>query len=94
MRGVMVHVVSGLLALIGLSVPGGPTPEEVLSFLDDKDPKKREKLIDALLERPEFVDYWAYKWSDLLLISSRKLPHPTHIRPRVTREHHDRARTL
>ena len=24
---------------------------------------KRAKLIDALLERPEFVDYWAYKWS-------------------------------
>src|SRR6185369_10938038 len=34
------------------------------------------KLIDAMLERPEFVDYWAYKWSDLLLISSRKLPAP------------------
>ncbi|MBI1829925.1 MAG: DUF1553 domain-containing protein, partial [Planctomycetes bacterium] len=33
-------------------------------------------LIDALLERPEFVDYWSYKWSDLLLISSRKLPQP------------------
>ena len=29
--------------------------------------------IDALLERDEFVDYWAYKWSDLLLVSSRKL---------------------
>ena len=32
--------------------------------------------IDELLERPEFVDYWAYKWSDLLLVSSRKLPQP------------------
>ena len=29
--------------------------------------------MDALLERPEFVDYWAYKWSDLLLVSSRSL---------------------
>ena len=32
-----------------------------------------QKLIDGLLERDEFVDYWAYKWSDLLLVSSRKL---------------------
>ena len=36
-------------------------------FLADHGPDKRAKLIDALLERPEFVDYWAYKWSDLLL---------------------------
>jgi hypothetical protein len=33
-------------------------------------------LIDELLNRPEYVDYWSYKWSDLLLISSRKLPQP------------------
>src|SRR5207249_3743291 len=33
----------------------------------------RERLVDALLERPEFVDYWAYKWSDVLLVSCRKL---------------------
>ena len=29
--------------------------------------------MDALLKRPEFVDYWAYKWSDMLLVSSRSL---------------------
>ncbi len=45
-------------------------------FLADKAPDKRAKLIDALLERPEFVDYWAYKWSDLLLITTRRLPQP------------------
>lgn len=50
-----------------------PTAEEVEQFLADKSPNKREKLIDALLVREEFVDYWAYKWSDLLLVSSRKL---------------------
>jgi hypothetical protein len=50
-----------------------PTAEEVEAFLSDKSPDKRAKLIDRLLERDEFVDYWAYKWSDLLLVSSRKL---------------------
>src|SRR5579864_3675874 len=50
-----------------------PTAEEVEDFLADKSPDKRAKLIDKLLERDEFVDYWAYKWSDLLLVSSRKL---------------------
>ncbi len=33
----------------------------------------RDALIDSLLERPEFVDYWAYKWSDLLLVASERL---------------------
>ncbi len=50
-----------------------PTSEEVEDFLADKSPSKRQKLIDQLLERDEFVDYWAYKWSDLLLVSSRRL---------------------
>ena len=50
-----------------------PEPDEVRTFLADARPDKRTRLIDALLERPEFVDYWAYKWSDLLLVSSRSL---------------------
>jgi hypothetical protein len=53
-----------------------PTPAEVRQFLADPSPDKRSRLIDHLLERPEFVDYWTYKWSDLLLVSSRKLPQP------------------
>lgn len=48
-----------------------PTAEETEDFLSDPSPDKRSKLIDALLEREEFVDYWAYKWSDLLLVSSQ-----------------------
>ena len=43
-----------------------PTAAETRAFLADRDPKKREKLIDALLERPEFAEYWAQKWADLL----------------------------
>ena len=54
-----------------------PTPEEVKKFTAEPRPDKRTKLIDAILDRPEYVDYWAYKWSDLLLISSRKLPQPS-----------------
>jgi hypothetical protein len=50
-----------------------PTAEEVENFLADKSPDRGKKLIDSLVERDEYVDYWAYKWSDLLLVSSRKL---------------------
>jgi hypothetical protein len=50
-----------------------PRADEVRRFLDDRSPDKRRRLIDALLDRAEFVDYWAYKWSDLLLVSSRKV---------------------
>ncbi len=50
-----------------------PTPEEVQKFLTDGSADKRGRLIDALLDRPEYVDYWTYKWSDLLLITSRRL---------------------
>ncbi|HEY1375318.1 MAG TPA: DUF1553 domain-containing protein [Gemmataceae bacterium] len=53
-----------------------PPPEEVKSFVADSRPDKRARLIDALLDRPEFVDYWSYKWSDVLLVSNRKLPAP------------------
>src|SRR6266568_1520896 len=33
----------------------------------------RDQLIESLLQRPEFVDYWSHKWSDLLLVSSKRL---------------------
>src|SRR4029077_7046208 len=49
------------------------TPEEVMKFLADQDPKKREKAIDAVLQRPEYVDFWAYKWGDLLRINRAAL---------------------
>ena len=47
-----------------------PTPEEAAQFLSDRDPNKRGALIDRLLERSEFADYWAMKWSDLLRVKS------------------------
>ncbi len=51
-----------------------PTADEARAFLDDPSPDKRDRLIESLLARPEFVDYWAYKWSELLLVNSERLP--------------------
>ena len=49
-----------------------PTAGEAEEFLADASPDKRRRLIDSLLERPEYADYWAYKWSDLLLVSTNR----------------------
>src|SRR5690606_32768644 len=39
-----------------------PTPEEVKAFLNDDSKDKRAKLIDRLLGRPEYADFWTLKW--------------------------------
>ena len=39
-----------------------PTADEARAFLADTSPDKRAKLIDRLLERPEYADYWAMRW--------------------------------
>jgi len=62
------------LDLIGLQ----PRPDEVKAFLADGDSKKREKVIDALFGRPEFVDHWSLKWGDLLQ-NSRNTASPTSV---------------
>jgi len=53
-----------------------PTEEETRRFLADKSKGRRDRLIETLLDRPEYVDYWSYKWSDLLLVSDKKLRPP------------------
>ena len=46
-----------------------PAPEDIRAFLADKSPDKRKKAIDRVLDRPEFIDFWASKWGDLLRIN-------------------------
>lgn len=53
-----------------------PTAAEVSAFAADGAPDKRDKLIETLMRRPEFVDYWTYRWSDLFLVNSNRLPIP------------------
>jgi hypothetical protein len=43
-----------------------PTAKEARSFLDSKDPARRAKLIDQLLDRDEYASFWALKWADVL----------------------------
>jgi len=45
-----------------------PSVEETRAFLADEDPDKRAKLIDRLLERPEFNDLWSMKWAEALQV--------------------------
>lgn len=47
-----------------------PNREDYERFMADSDPKKREKLIDELLGRKEFVELWVMKWAELLQIRS------------------------
>jgi hypothetical protein len=47
-----------------------PTAREAADFLASRDPDKRAVLIDRLLAREEFADYWAMKWSDLLRVKA------------------------
>ena len=46
-----------------------PPPERVREFVASKDPRKREKLIDALIGSPEFIDYWTFRFDDIFRVS-------------------------
>jgi hypothetical protein len=48
-----------------------PTPERVRAFLADESPDKRARLIDELLERDEYADWWGLKWADRLGVNQR-----------------------
>jgi hypothetical protein len=60
---------------VSLDITGTlPTPEQVTAFVNDKDPKKREKLVDKLLESPAYHYYFANKWADILRVKRRGQP--------------------
>lgn len=50
-----------------------PTADEARAFVANKSKDKRARLVDALLERPEFAEFWALKWADLLRLDERTL---------------------
>ena len=60
-----------------------PTVDETSTFLADPAEDKRDKLIEELLERAEFVDYWTYKWSDVLMLNGNLL------RPQAIKAYYD-----
>jgi hypothetical protein len=62
-----------------------PRPGEITEFLDSKDPEKRRRLIARLLQRPEFTDFWALKWSDLLRV---KAEFPINLWPNASQAYH------
>ncbi len=63
-----------------------PTAKEARDFIQDPDAKnKRRVLIDRLLERDEFADYWAMKWGDALRI---KAEFPVNLWPNAAQAYH------
>ena len=67
-----------------------PTAVEARDFLVDQAPGKRRALIDRLLGREEFADYWAMKWSDLLRVKSE---FPINLWPNAVQAYHRWIRT-
>jgi hypothetical protein len=67
-----------------------PTAGEVRAFLADEDPDKRGALVERLLTRDEFADYWAMKWSDLLRVKSE---FPINLWPNAVQAYHRWVRT-
>lgn len=55
-----------------------PTADEARSYIESKSAAKRSDLIESLFDRPEFADYWAMKWCDVLRV---KAEFPTDLWP-------------
>jgi hypothetical protein len=62
-----------------------PTAAEARAFIQSTASDKREKLIDQLLERQEFSDYWAMKWGDILRVKSE---FPINLWPNAVHAYH------
>ncbi len=62
-----------------------PEPREVRSFLQNRSSHKRAALINKLLKREEFADYWSLKWCDLLRV---KAEFPINLWPNAVQAYH------
>jgi hypothetical protein len=67
-----------------------PTAQEAGEFLADRSARRRAKLIERLLEREEYADYWAMKWCDLLRV---KAEFPVNLWPNAAQAYHRWIRT-
>ncbi len=67
-----------------------PSGYEAKEFILNRSPTKRRDLIDRLLERDEFADYWAMRWSDVLRI---KAEFPINLWPNAAQAYHRWIRT-
>ena len=67
-----------------------PSGQEAKDFVMDRSPGKRRALIERLLARDEFPDYWAMKWSDLLRV---KAEFPVNLWPNAAQAYHRWIRT-
>lgn len=63
-----------------------PTAEEASRFLADSDTNKRATLVDQLLARDEFANYWAMRWSDVLRV---KAEFPINLWPMGAQEYYN-----
>jgi hypothetical protein len=51
-----------------------PTPDAIKAFVADKDPAKRDALVDRLIDSPEYAYYFAAKWADVLRVKRKQQP--------------------
>ena len=66
-----------------------PTPEEVSEYTASRDVKKREKLVERLLETDDYADYWAMRYCDVLRVKSE---FPINLWPNAVYVYHRRIR--
>jgi len=69
------------LDLMGALPPAAKTRE----FLADTDPDKRAKLVDWIFTRPEYAEYWAMRWCDVLRVKSE---FPSNLWPQAVAIYH------
>ncbi len=62
-----------------------PPPEKAREFLADTSPDKRGALVDWIFTRPEYADYWAMKWDDVLRVKSE---FPSNLWPNAVQAYH------